>query len=135
MLLSFLSGGCSSDPWCTVDVGLLEQEGKKLSVEVEQKSNCALPGVKEGRRTVSSLRTLVLCLLFCRYHVFFLHNYAYDSERELEFPSEMWMLVCFFPLKFVLGLFKVNHGSLATLNWDTFKKSTLNFAIFCSGKR
>lgn len=33
----------------------------------------------------------------------------------------------------MLDLFNVNHGSLATLNWGTFKKSTLNFAIFCSG--
>lgn len=32
-----------------------------------------------------------------------------------------------------LDIFNLNNGSLATWNWGSFKRSTLNFAVFCSG--
>lgn len=57
-----------------------------------------------------------------------------DSERELElipFRCGFWSV--FFPAEFVLDLFNVNRGNLGTLNWGTFKKNILSFAIFCSG--
>ena len=40
---AFISGGCFSIPWCTVDVELLEQEGKRLSLEAEKKVKLHTP--------------------------------------------------------------------------------------------
>lgn len=55
-----------------------------------------------------------------------------DSERAgIPFRCGFWSIS--FLAEFVLDLYKVNHGILGVLNWGTFKKSTLNFAIFCSG--
>lgn len=54
MLLCYLSSDCFSIIRCTAGVGLLEQEGKMLTPEVEKMLNCTLPGVKEeGRTTIS----------------------------------------------------------------------------------
>lgn len=75
----------------------------------------------------------MVCLPFCRNYVCFLCICGFDSERELEFSSDVDFSLFSSQLSWEENNGNLNNGSLATWNWGSFKRSTLNFAVFCSG--